>query len=134
MKKYKISVLITFVALLYVLIQAQTSAAYQVAWTSIRHEVYETGGDKNRLAFEITDDSGNYVSSASVVSGVVLKNPAGSPVNLSTYNGKKDFYPWIINRFKLRLPGKKFFFFGGALPINRGANAFYNIGGIAAKS
>ena len=86
MKRIRITLLITFVALTLILIQAGTSAAYQLDWKSIQHRVYESGGSLNRLAFEILYDSGNYVSSANVVTGVVLKDPNGSPVNLSTLN------------------------------------------------
>ena len=94
MKRIRITLLITFVALTLILIQAGTSAAYQLEWKSIQHRVYESGGSLNRLAFEILDDSGNYVSSANVVTGVVLKAPNGSPVNLSTlkFNPLFDFY------------------------------------------
>ena len=75
MKRYKITLLITFAVLALMLIQTGTSAAYQLDWKVIQHRVYESGGSINRLAFEITDDSGNYVSSANVVTGVVLKAP-----------------------------------------------------------
>ena len=94
MKKIRITVFITFVALALILIQAGTSAAYQLEWKSIQHRVYESGGSLNRLAFEISDDSGDYVSSANVVTGVVLKAPNGSPVNLSTliFDPLFDFY------------------------------------------
>ena len=94
MKRIRITLLIIFVALTLILIQAGTSAAYQLEWKSIQHRVYESGGSLNRLAFEILDDSGNYVSSANVVTGVVLKSPNGSPVNLSTLNFDPlfDFY------------------------------------------
>jgi hypothetical protein len=86
MKRIKITLLITFVALALILIQAGTVAAYQLTWGSIQYRVYESGGSLNRLAFDVTDDSGNYVSSAIVVTGVVLNAPNGSPVNLSTLN------------------------------------------------
>ena len=85
-KRIRITLLITVVALALILIQAGTSAAYQLEWHVIQHRVYESGGSLNRLAFDIIDDSGNYVSSANVVTGVVLKAPNGSAVNLSTLN------------------------------------------------
>jgi hypothetical protein len=86
MKRMEITLFITFVALALVLILAGTSAAYQLIDASIRFRVYESGSPLNRILIDITDDSGNYVSSKSVVTGVVLKDPAGSPVNLSTLN------------------------------------------------
>ena len=94
MKRFRITSLITFVGLALILVQAGTSAAYQLAWNVIQHRVYESGGSANRLAFEITDDSGNYVSNANVVTGVVLKAPNGNPVNLSTLNFEPlfDYY------------------------------------------
>ena len=84
MKRYKITLLITFVVLALMLIQTGTSAAYQLGWKGIQHRVYESGSTINRFAFEILDDSGDYVANASVVTGVVLKNPSGTPVNLTT--------------------------------------------------
>ena len=66
--------------------RSQDETAYQLEWHVIQHRVYESGGSLNRLAFDIIDDSGNYVSSANVVTGVVLKAPNGSAVNLSTLN------------------------------------------------
>ena len=94
MKRIRITLLITFVALTLILIQAGTSAAYQLDWKSIQHRVYESGGSSNRLAFDIQDDSGNYVSSASVVTGVVLKDPNGTTVNLTTltFSPLFDYY------------------------------------------
>jgi hypothetical protein len=83
MKRYRITLLITFVVLALMLIQAGTSAAYQLGWKVIMHRVYESGNPSNVLAFDISDDSGNYVSSASVVTGVILKDPSGSSVSLS---------------------------------------------------
>jgi hypothetical protein len=85
-KRIRITLLITFVSLALILLQAGTSAAYQLTWASIQYRVYESGSPLNRILIDITDDSGNYVSSKSVVTGVVLKDPAGSPVNLSTLN------------------------------------------------
>jgi hypothetical protein len=94
MKRIRTTLFITFVAMTLILIQAGTSAAYQLDWKSIQHRVYESGGSLNRLIFDILDDSGNYVSSADVVTDVVLKDPNGSPVNLSTliFDPLFDFY------------------------------------------
>jgi hypothetical protein len=86
MKRMEITLFITFVALALVLILAGTSAAYQLIDASIRFRVYESGSPLNQLYLDITDDSGNYVSSKSVVTDVVLKNPSGTTVSLSTLN------------------------------------------------
>jgi hypothetical protein len=75
MKRYRITLLITFVVLALMLIQTGTSAAYQLGWTAIMHRVYESAASKNRLVFEILDDSGDYVGSSSVVTGVILRPP-----------------------------------------------------------
>jgi len=84
MKNFKLRTFIIILTLLMGFIQAESSLAYQVAWTAIQHRTYENGDSGNRLAFEIMDDSGNYVNNAAVVTEVLLKNPAGSTVNLST--------------------------------------------------
>lgn len=55
---------------------------YQFAWNIIQHRVHASQATDNRLAFEIQDDSGNYVESKSTVTTVVLKYPDGSPVKL----------------------------------------------------
>jgi hypothetical protein len=62
----------------------------------------------NRLAFEITDDSGNHVSRSSAVTAAVLKDPGGVPIALSTlsFDPIYDYYgsrfdpvssSWIYN-------------------------------------
>jgi hypothetical protein len=86
MKRYRITLLITFVVLALMLIQTGTSAAYQLGWKNIQHRVYESGSTINRLVFEIHNDSGDDVANASVVTGAVLKDPSGTPVNLTTLN------------------------------------------------
>jgi len=63
--------------------QANTSSAYELGWKSIQYRVYESGNQINRLAFEIKDNSGNYVSNENVVTSYTLTDPNGSPVNLS---------------------------------------------------
>ena len=102
MKRIRITLSVSFVVFALTLIQAGTSAAYQLGWTSIQHRVYESGDPINRLAFEILDDQGDYVDSASVVTGVILRppmpngdpDPSGTPVNLTTLNFSPlpDFY------------------------------------------
>ncbi|BBO71371.1 hypothetical protein DSCA_53010 [Desulfosarcina alkanivorans] len=82
MKKITPVGLIFFLALFYVFFQAGTCLAYQFAWNVIQHRVHESQATDNRLAFEIQDDSGNYVESKSTVTAVVLKYPDGSPVTL----------------------------------------------------
>ena len=81
MKQTSIPLLITFVVLALIFIQAGTSAAYNLVWADIQFRVYESGDTKNKLAFGITDNSGNYVNSTSAVTGVTLKYPNGDPVN-----------------------------------------------------
>jgi hypothetical protein len=100
MKKSRIALCVSFVALAIVFIQARTSQAYQLDWKVIQHRVYESGDSLNRLAFEIKDDSGNYVSSADVVTDVVLKDPSGNPVTLSTL-GFDPLYDFYGSRFDL---------------------------------
>ena len=100
MKRKRITLIITFVALALIVIQTRTSAAYQLEWTSVQHRVYESGGSLNLLIFDIQDDSGNYVGSASAVTGVVLKNPSGSPVNLATLKFS-PLYDYFGSRFDL---------------------------------
>ncbi len=102
MKRFRIALLITFVALALIVIQTGTSTAYQLDWKSVQHRVYESGNSLNRLIFDIKDDSGNYVGSASVVTGVILRpplpngdpDPTGTPVNLSTlkFSPLFDYY------------------------------------------
>jgi len=104
MKIFRITLRITFVVLALMLIQAGTSAAYQyqLGWKVIQHRVDESGGSLNRLAFEILEDSGDYVGSSSVVTGVILRpplpngdpDPTGTPVNLTTieFSPLFDFY------------------------------------------
>ena len=102
MKKYKTILLIAFAVLVLMLIQTGTSAAYQLGWKNIRHQVEESGDSFNRLAFEVWDDSGNYVDSASVVTDVILRpplpngdpDPSGTPVNLTAINFEPllDYY------------------------------------------
>lgn len=82
MKRIRISLLIIFTALSLLLIQSKTSEAYKLGSAQIRHYVYESGDSKNRLYFEVLDDSDNYVNNKNVVTGVVLKNPDDSVVNL----------------------------------------------------
>ncbi|MGV7224090.1 MAG: hypothetical protein ACQ9MH_21520 [Nitrospinales bacterium] len=94
MKRIRITLSVIFVVLALTLFQAGTSTAYQLGWTSIQHRVYESGDTINRLAFEVLDDQGEYVDTASVVTGVILRppmpngdpDPSGSPVNLTTIN------------------------------------------------
>jgi hypothetical protein len=100
MKRIRITLIITFVALALIVIQTGTSAAYQLDWMSVQHRVYESGGSLNRLIFDILDDSENYVGSASAVTGVVLKNPSGSPVNLATLKFS-PLYDYFGSRFNL---------------------------------
>jgi hypothetical protein len=102
MKRIRITLSVSFVVLALTLIQAETSTAYQLGWTSIQHRVNESGDTINRLAFEILDDSGNHVDTASVVTGAILRppkpngdpDPSGNPVNLTTINFSPlfDFY------------------------------------------
>jgi len=102
MKRPRITLSATFVVLALTLIQAETSTAYQLGWTAIQHRVYESGDPINRLAFEILDDQGDYIDSASVVTGAILRppmpngdpDPSGNPANLTTINFSSpyDFY------------------------------------------
>ncbi len=100
MKKIRITLLITFVASALLVIQIGTSAAYQLGWKVIQHRVYESGNTLNRLAFEILDDSGDYVGNASVVTGAILKDPSGTPVNLTTLNFE-PLFDYFGSRFNL---------------------------------
>ena len=87
MKRIRITLLVTFVALALTLIQAGTSTAYQLGWTAIQHRVYESGATINRLAFEILDDSGNYVAQRTWLLAILTSgDPNGNPVNLTTLN------------------------------------------------
>lgn len=62
--------------------------------------MYESGSPLNRYAFEITDDFGNYVSSKSVVTGAVLKDPSENPVNISSLEFE-PLYDYYGSRFDL---------------------------------
>ncbi|BBO72370.1 hypothetical protein DSCA_63000 [Desulfosarcina alkanivorans] len=75
---------ISLFALFCVLIQSGTGHAYEISWSVIQHRVYESQAPVNRLVFEILD-SGNYVDDINAVSGVVLKYPNGSEVDLSNF-------------------------------------------------
>ncbi len=102
MRVTRLALLATFVVLALTLFQTGISAGYQLGWTSIQHRVTESGATINRLAFEILDDSGNYVDSAGVVTNAILRppqpngdpDPGGIPVNLTTLNFSPlfDFY------------------------------------------
>ena len=76
-------------------IQANTSTAYTLDWVAVQYRVHESGNQINRLAIEIKDDAGNYVTSASAVTSYTLTDPSGSPVNLSNkrFDPLFDFYP-----------------------------------------
>ena len=90
----KINGILIFILITIFLIQAKTISAYEIEWSVIQHRVYESGDTRNILAFEITDGPNNYVSSASVVTGVVLKSPSDIQVNLSNivFYPRYDYY------------------------------------------
>ena len=96
MKIRKARYIILF-ALFYLLIYAGTVVAYELDWYVIQHRVHESQQLSNRLAFEIQDDSGNYVNSKSVVTAVVLKYPNGSTVTLGEL--LFEYYQYIGARF-----------------------------------
>jgi hypothetical protein len=75
---------VILLSLFYFVIQTGTSLAYELYYPGIQHRVadYEASNIGDRLAFEVRDDSLNYVYSESAVTGVVLKSPDGSMVTL----------------------------------------------------
>lgn len=83
MKIRKVSYIILF-ALSYFVIQTGTSHAYVLYYPGIQHRVadYQASNIGDKLAFEIRDDSLNYVYFEGAVTGVVLKYPNGSNVTL----------------------------------------------------
>jgi len=76
-------------------IQANTSTAYTLDWVAVQYRVHESGNQINRLAIEIKDDAGNYVTSASAVTSYTLTDPNGKVVNLSNkrFDPLFDYYP-----------------------------------------
>ena len=96
MKIRKASYIILFV-LFYLLIHAGTVVAYGLGWSSIQHRVAEYRESYNRIQFDIRDDSGNYVNSKSLVTGVVLKYPNGTTVTLGEL--MLEYYQYIVAQF-----------------------------------
>ena len=89
MKRGRIALYITSVTLVFLTIQARITEAYQLDGASIRYQVYKSKNSTFLLQFFIKEDSGDYVSTADVVTEVVLKIKDGAALSLSAL----DFIP-----------------------------------------
>jgi len=102
----KSMVLPTIVIVFSLLIQIYEGvafAAYELDWVSIQHRVYDYKAGSNKLAFNLKDGSGNFVSDSNSVSSVILRypqpngdpDPSGAPVQIGTlvFEPPLDFIP-----------------------------------------
>jgi hypothetical protein len=105
MKKLWVLSTIVIVFSLLMLINARVVSAYELHWPSIQHRVYDYKPGFNNLAFNLKDESGNFVSDASSVNSVILRypkpngdpDPSGTPVQLGTL--KFSSFDYLSARF-----------------------------------
>ncbi len=104
MKKSMILSTIVIVFSLLIQINARVAfAAYDLNWVNIQHQVYDWRKPLNKLAFNLKDGSGNFVSDANSVDSVILRypqpngdpDPSGAPVQIGTlaFAPPLDFIP-----------------------------------------
>ena len=86
--RFNQSLVVAFLVMGIFVSPSMSIAGYQIPeWGMyIQYRTYEDRRESNRLYFEITDDSGNYISDGSVVTNVKLYDPSDQLVDIEPIN------------------------------------------------